>query len=86
MLVLALPYNSLTPEFRTCITIRTTGLKFSPIEKKLQDPAPATFPGGTHEGPEDTTAYFDVELTPGRYVLKFEITSPTGMSMEFTVE
>lgn len=52
----------------------------------LVDPAPATFLGGTHEGPVGSTAYFEIDLTPGRYLLISELTNPTGMIKEFIVE
>ncbi len=52
----------------------------------MVDPAPATFLGGTHEGPVGSTAYFEIDLTPGRYVLISELTNPAGMVKEFTVE
>jgi len=55
----------------------------------IQHPAPATFLGGTHEMPQGNTAYFRVDLEPGRYAWiserpadnsmyqKFEVTEPT---------
>lgn len=52
----------------------------------LVDPAPATFLGGTHEGPVGSTAYFEVDLTPGRYLLISELTNPAGMIKEFFVK
>lgn len=32
-----------------------------------ENPSPAAFIGGTHEMPKGNTAYFSLELTPGRY-------------------
>ena len=52
----------------------------------LREPAPATFLGGTQEMPVGHTAYFTVELEPGRYAWISESTAAQGMVKEFTVE
>lgn len=54
----------------------------------LETPAPVTFLGGTHEMPAGETAYFTVELTPGRYAWIAEVPNPAekGMLKTFTVE
>lgn len=52
----------------------------------LRAPAPATFLGGTHEMPVGHTAYFTVELTPGRYAWIAESTAAQGMVREFTID
>lgn len=53
----------------------------------LTSPAPATFLGGTQEMPEGSTAYFTVNLTPGRYAWIAEVDNPDQKSMlkTFTV-
>lgn len=52
----------------------------------LRAPAPAVFLGGVHEMPVGSTAYFTVDLSPGRYAWIGE--APLGRStwVEFTVE
>ena len=50
----------------------------------LRNPAPATFVGGTHEMPEGYTAYFTVNLSPGRYAWISE-SAPDRMLKEFIV-
>lgn len=54
----------------------------------LETPAPVEFLGGTHEMPAGETAYFSVELTPGRYAWIAEVPNPAekGMLRTFTVE
>jgi hypothetical protein len=53
----------------------------------LETPAPVHFIGGTNEMPAGETAYFTVELEPGRYVWVAEVTDPMGKGMleTFTV-
>ena len=53
----------------------------------LQTPAPAKFLGGTNEMPAGGTAYFTVDLEPGRYAWIAEVTNPAekGMLKIFTV-
>lgn len=51
----------------------------------LENPAPTTFLGGTHEMPAGYTAYITVELEPGRYAWISESTGPMGVRKEFTV-
>jgi len=50
--------------------------------------APAEFIGGIEDMPAGTTAYFTVELTPGRYAWISEVPDPAakGMLRTFTVE
>jgi hypothetical protein len=48
-------------------------------------PAPAEFIGGVHFMPEGETAYFTVNLEPGRYLLVSEATGHLGVLKEFTV-
>ena len=50
----------------------------------LRAPAPATFVGGVQEVPEGGTAYFTVDLEPGRYAWISE-NAGRGMVEEFTV-
>lgn len=52
----------------------------------LQNPAPATFLGGTHERTAGHVAYFTVELEPGRYAWISEGPDFRGIVQEFTVE
>ena len=49
------------------------------------NPAPAEFLGGTHEMPKGNTAYFTVELEPGRYAWISERPAATPLFQEFTV-
>ncbi|MEE9208753.1 MAG: hypothetical protein V3U67_10375 [Gemmatimonadota bacterium] len=51
----------------------------------LRAPGPAQFVGGTHEMPVGYTAYFTVNLAPGRYAWIAESTAE-GMVREFTIE
>lgn len=53
----------------------------------LETPAPAVFVGGTNEMPAGKTAYFTVELEPGRYAWIAEVPKPgeKGMLRTFTV-
>lgn len=50
-----------------------------------ENPAPAVFLGGTHEAPEGSTAYFTVELQPGRYAWISERPASIPLYREFTV-
>ncbi len=52
----------------------------------LRAPAPARFVGGTQEMPVGHTAYFTVELEPGRYAWITETDAARGMVKEFSVE
>jgi hypothetical protein len=52
----------------------------------LRAPSPAEFVGGTQEMPIGYTAYFTVDLTPGRYAWIAESGAALGMVEEFTVE
>lgn len=47
--------------------------------------APFQFMGGTHEMPMGRTAYFTVELTPGRYAWVSERSAQDPLQKEFTV-
>lgn len=53
----------------------------------LETPAPATFLGGTHEMPAGGTAYFNVDLAPGRYAWIAEVprSAEKNMLKLFTV-
>ncbi len=51
----------------------------------LRAPAPARFVGGTQEMPVGYTAYFTIELLPGRYAWISEAPAALGMVKEFTV-
>ena len=50
-------------------------------------PAPVTFLGGTQEMPGGNTAYFHIELKPGKYAWIAEVPNPSekGMLKTFTV-
>ncbi len=48
-------------------------------------PLPFQFMGGTHEMPMGSTAYFTVELTPGRYAWVSERPAQNPLFKEFTV-
>lgn len=50
-----------------------------------EDPGPTTFIGGTHEMPKGNTAYFSVELEPGRYAWVTEQPVSKSMVREFNV-
>ncbi len=50
-----------------------------------ENPAPAVFLGGTHEAPKGSTAYFTVDLEPGRYAWISERPSAIPLYEEFTV-
>lgn len=50
----------------------------------LEAPAPATFVGGVQEAPEGSTAYFTVDLTPGRYAWAVE--NGQGIVQPFSVQ
>ena len=52
----------------------------------LRAPSPATFVGGLHEMPAGYTAFFTVDLEPGRYAWIAESGAARGMVEEFTVE
>lgn len=47
----------------------------------LETPAPAEFIGGTNEMPAGETAYFTVQLEPGRYAWIAEVTAPDEKAM-----
>ena len=53
----------------------------------LETPAPVSFVGGTNEMPAGETAYFTVNLDPGRYVWVAEVPNPDakGMMKPFSV-
>lgn len=51
----------------------------------LENPAPTPFVGGTQEMPEGYTAYFTVNLEPGRYAWISESPDVRRMVREFTV-
>jgi hypothetical protein len=52
----------------------------------LAAPSPAAFVGGIHEMPSGYTAFFTVDLEPGRYAWIAESGAALGMVGEFTVE
>ena len=52
----------------------------------LENPAPATFVGGTHERPEGQKAYFTAELESGRYAWIAEAPDAYNLVQEFIVE
>jgi hypothetical protein len=52
----------------------------------LREPAPADFVGGAHEMPVGYTAYFTVDLAPGRYAWIAESAADKGMVKEFRIE
>ena len=52
----------------------------------LRSPAPAQFLGGTQEMPVGETAYFTVELEPGRYAWISEAPVSRSLFTEFSVE
>jgi hypothetical protein len=52
----------------------------------LRAPSPAPFVGGIHEMPAGYTAFFTVDLEPGRYAWIAESGATLGMVEEFTVE
>lgn len=54
--------------------------------KGLHVPAPAEFLGRVEEMPARDTAYFTVDLTPGRDALTFEVAPQRPMYREFQVE
>ena len=51
----------------------------------LDSPAPAYFLGGAHDMPPGNTAYFTVNLEPGRYVWIMEQPANASVYEEFTV-
>lgn len=51
----------------------------------LQNPAPATFLGGSHEMPAGATVYATVDLEPGRYAWISQMTAAQGALQVFTV-
>ncbi len=51
----------------------------------LRAPAPAEFVAGLHPLPTGKTAYFTVDLEPGRYLAVSEATGAQGVLKEFTV-
>jgi hypothetical protein len=52
----------------------------------LREPAPAAFVGGVHEMPVGHTAFFTVDLTPGRYAWIAESAADKGMVREFAID
>jgi hypothetical protein len=52
----------------------------------LREPAPAAFVGGVHEMPVGHTAYFTVDLAPGRYAWIAESAADKGMVREFAID
>jgi len=52
----------------------------------LRAPSPAAFVGGIHEMPAGYTAFFTVDLEPGRYAWIAESGAELGMVNEFTIE
>ena len=52
----------------------------------LEAPAPVEFLGGAQEMPAGYTAYFTVDLEPGRYGWITEASADRGLFREFTVE
>ena len=52
----------------------------------LRAPSPATFLGGVHEMPAGYTAFFTVDLEPGRYAWIAESGAELGMVEEFSIE
>jgi len=52
----------------------------------MGEPAPAAFVGGIHEMPAGYTAFFTVDLEPGRYAWIAESGAARGMVEEFAVE
>ena len=52
----------------------------------LRAPSPAAFVGGVHEMPAGRTAFFTVDLEPGRYAWIAESGAELGMVEEFTIE
>jgi hypothetical protein len=52
----------------------------------LRAPSPAAFVGGIHEMPSGYTAFFTVDLEPGRYAWIAESGASLGMVGEFSVE
>lgn len=52
----------------------------------LREPAPVVFVGGVQEMPVGSTAYFRVNLAPGRYTWIAESGAERGLVKEFTVE
>lgn len=51
----------------------------------LRPPSPATFVGGVHVLPEGATAYFTVDLEPGRYLFLSQYTAVHGVLREVHV-
>lgn len=51
----------------------------------VQHQAPATFLGGTHEMPRGNTAYFRIDLEPGRYAWISERPADNPLYKEFSV-
>lgn len=52
----------------------------------LQSPSPATFVGGTQEMPVGYTAYFKINLEPGKYAFISETAVDRNMVKEFAVD
>ena len=56
------------------------------LDGGLRAPAPAEFLGGIHEMPAGRTAYFTVDLAPGRHAWIGETSAESPRVEEFTVE
>jgi hypothetical protein len=52
----------------------------------FSEPPPGTFAGGINMMPAGSTAYFSVDLEPGRHLLVSEYTGAMGVLQEFVVE
>jgi len=52
----------------------------------LMEPAPGTFLGGVNPMPVGSTAYFTVDLVPGRYLFVSEYTGAMGVMREFRIQ
>lgn len=52
----------------------------------LMEPAPGTFLGGVNPMPVGSTAYFTVDLEPGRYLFVSEYTGAMGVMREFRIQ
>jgi hypothetical protein len=51
----------------------------------MEAPAPVHFLGGTHDMPAGSTAYVEVLLTPGTYVLISEVDAPASKGLLQTI-
>lgn len=52
----------------------------------LMEPAPGRFLGGVNQMPVGSTAYFTVDLEPGRYLFVSEYTGAMGVMREFRIQ